>query len=169
MTSWRNLRGSNFISPEDVEKGPIFCTIKDVRSEQLTNDEGNPKKEALVIVEGKQRHRETGEVKPFAKTEWVANVVNLTLLEALFGTEHYEQWIGKRMLLHYEPCEVPGRFFDTPSVRVAGGPDITTEIPVEVVLKMKGGKKRKPIHKVLRPTKRQDAAGAAVASDAGSQ
>lgn len=153
MTDWRSLRGSNFLSPEDLETGPALCTIVAVKGEEMLDDNEKIKKEVALTIKARHRNAETGKVEDLAKTEWVANVVNLTLLEALFGTPHIEKWVGRSALLQQEPCEVPGKFFGKPSVRVAGGPDLDRDLPVEVVLKMKGGKKRKPIHKVLHPTR----------------
>jgi len=153
MTDWRSLRGSNFLTWEDLQDGPALCLITEVRGETMLNDEEKPSKEVLVVFEGKARNRQTGEVKTLAKTEWTANVVNCTLMEHLFGTPHYEQWIGHRVLLEKQACEVPGKYLGQPCVRVAGGPEIDHDIPVEIVLKMKGGKKRKPIQRVLRATR----------------
>ena len=154
MTDWRSLRGSNFLSPDDLADGPALCTIVEVKGETMLDDDEKPKKEVFVVIAGKVLNRATGQIRDLEKTEWVANVVNLTLMEHLFGTPHIEQWAGMRMLLQQEPCEVPGKFKDQPCVRVGGSPDIPTDIPVEIVLKMKGGKKRKPIHRVLKSTRK---------------
>ena len=156
MTDWRSLRGSNFLSPEDLESGPALCTIVAVHGEEMIDDNEKVKKEIAVTIKGRHRNPQTGQGEDLVKTEWVANVVNCTLLEALFGTPHYEKWINRqdrRIVLQSEPCEVPGKYFGQPSVRVGGSPDIEADIRVDVVLKMKGGKKRKPIPKVLRSTK----------------
>lgn len=166
MTDWRSLRGSNFLSPEDLETGPALITIVEVKGEEMLDDNEKIKKEVALTIKARHRNAETGKVEDLAKTEWVANVVNLTLIEALFGTPHIEQWVGRSALLQQEPCEVPGKFFGKPSVRVAGGPDLDRDLPVEVVLKMKGGKKRKPIHKVLHPTRGNGSGNAPAAASA---
>jgi len=153
MTDWRSLRGSNFLAPEDLERGPALVTIVAVKGEEMLDDDEKIKKEVALTITARHRNTETGLVEDLSKTEWIANVVNLTLLEALFGTPHIEQWVGRKALLQQEPCEVPGKFLGKPSVRVAGGPDIDKDLPVDIVLRMKGGKKRKPIHKVLHPTR----------------
>ncbi len=152
MTDWRSLRGSNFLTWEDLENGPALVTITGVRGEEMLDDDEKVKKEIAVTIDGWLQNKETGEVTKLAKTEWVANVVNCELLEHLFGTPHYEEWVGRKALLRKEPCEVAGKFFGKPSVRVHGGPDITEVIRFDIVLKMKGGKKRKPIPKTLHPT-----------------
>ena len=153
MTDWRSLRGSNFLAPEDLATGPALVTIVEVKGEEMLDDNEKIKKEVAIAITARHRNPETGQAEDLRKTEWVANVVNLTLLEALFGTPQIEQWIGRKALLQQEPCEVPGKYLGQPSVRVAGGPDIDRDLPVEIVLKMKGGKKRRPIHKVLHPTR----------------
>ena len=153
MTDWRSLRGSNFLSPEDLETGPALITIVEVKGEEMLDDNEKIKKEIAITFKGQHRNPQTGKIEDLLKTEWVANVINCELLEALFGTPHYEQWFGRKALVQQEPCEVAGKYLGKPSVRVAGGPELDRDLPVEIVLKMKGGKKRKPIHKVLHPTR----------------
>lgn len=150
MTDWRSLRGGNFLAPEHLENGPALVTIVKVHSETMLDEDEKAHKEVMLDIKAEQREPDTGKIIELSQTEWKANVVNCELLEALFGTPHIEQWEGRKMVVGRVPCEVPGKYFSEPAVRVIGGPDLPEKISVSIVLKMKGGKKRKPIIRELK-------------------
>jgi hypothetical protein len=168
MTDWRSLRGGNFLVPEHLDDGPALVTIVKVHGETMLDEDDKPKREVMLDIKAEQRKPDTGEIVELTQTEWKANVINCELMEALFGTPHIEQWEGRSFVAAQEPCEVPGKFFKDPAIRVIGGPDITEKREVTIVLKMKGGKKRKPIVRWLKPMRtghRPDPADAAAEQD----
>ena len=142
MTKWKDLYGSEYLRAEDLSEKGSTATIVAVEQDVMESDDdaGNPQAKKSAVVTFKE-----------TKTRWAVNVINRTCLEAMFG-EEIESAIGKRVTLHSDLCEVKGKYFGKPAIRVLGSPDITAPITVVIRLKGKDGRERKPFPRKLVPT-----------------
>ena len=134
MTHWRTIvSNSETISAADLDGHAPTVTITAVEGGAFENDDGKVDRKALISFIGKEKRL-------------AANVINCTLLEAMFGPE-VEDWVGHAVTLMADRVEVAGRFKGEPCVRVKGSPELAHPLTVTIALP-----RRKPFTRQLVPT-----------------
>ena len=134
MTHWRTIvSNSETISAADLDGHTPTVTITGVEGGAFESDDGKVDRKALISFIGKEKRL-------------AANVINCTLLEAMFGPE-VEDWVGHAVTLMADRVEVAGRFKGEPCVRVKGGPELANPLTVTIALP-----RRKPFTRQLVPT-----------------
>jgi hypothetical protein len=108
-------------------------TIKDVELESLPQDDGKTRDRGIVSF------RET-------QLGIVLNSTNGQCLKAMFGTA-VRSWIGKRITLCTEKDRDPCGKGMVDAIRIAGSPDLDTDMTIEVKMP-----RRKPKARTLRKT-----------------
>ena len=104
MSHWRKLFNSKYVGAWDFEGGPVTLTIKDVRHEEVPDQQGNKEKHPIVYFEK-------------AKKGLVLNRTNAKTIAKLHGKDT-DQWPGKQVTLFGTQCEAFGETVDC--VRVKG-------------------------------------------------
>ena len=134
MTHWHVLvSNSDTLSAADLGEHSPTVTITAVDGGVFESEDGKKDKKALLTFAGKEKRL-------------AANVINCTLIEAMFGPE-VEAWIGHPITLMADKVEVAGHLKGQPCIRIKGSPEL--KMPVTVDIKLP---RRKPFQRVLKPT-----------------
>ena len=137
MTHWKVLASnSDTISAGDIEglsDEKRTAVVSAVEGGIFEGEDGKQDKKALVSFE----HRDK---------KLAANVINCTLIEAMFGSE-IEDWPGHALTLTADKVEVAGKYKGQPCVRVKGSPELSAAKTVTIELP-----RRKPFQRQLVPT-----------------
>jgi hypothetical protein len=110
-----------FLSADHIEGKPATVTMETVKMVDLQDEKGQHKNRPVVYFKGTPRG-------------WILNRTNAEALAAMFGLET-TAWQGKRVTLvsadvQFGPNKVKG-------VRVAGSPDIASDLVFELKLPRK--------------------------------
>jgi hypothetical protein len=136
MTHWKTLASSSTtLSAGDLGAHTPTATIAAVEGGAFESESGKVDKKALITLVGKHK-------------QFAANVINCTLIEAMFGPD-YEGWVGHAITLMADAVEVAGKYKGEPCVRVKGSPELANPLTVEIKLA-----RRKPFTRQLVPTGR---------------
>lgn len=100
---------------------PITLRIADVIAEKLPKDDGTTKKRGILVFGGTER-------------QMVINTTNGQCLRAMFGTD-LTKWVGKRVTLKPDRDRFGRETVDC--IRIAGSPDLTGPVTVEIKLPRK--------------------------------
>jgi hypothetical protein len=93
MTHWRTLvNNSETLTALDLGEHLATVKIAAVEGVQFESEDGKHDRKALVSFEGKDK-------------KLAANVINCTLLAAMFGDE-VEAWVGHRVTIGADKVEV---------------------------------------------------------------
>jgi len=134
MTHWKTLASnSETLAASDLQGHSATATISGVSGGIFEGEDGKKDKKALIAFEGRDK-------------KLAANVINCTLLEAMFGPE-VEDWVGHAVTLMADRVEVAGRFKGEPCVRIKGSPELANPLTVTIALP-----RRKPFTRQLVPT-----------------
>jgi hypothetical protein len=134
MTHWKTLASnSETLSAADLGEHTPTATISAVEGGVFEGENGKSDKKALITLVGKQK-------------KFAANVINCTLIEAMFGPD-YEEWVGHAITLMADKVEVAGKYKGDPCVRIKGSPELRGPVTVTISLQ-----RRKPFERVLKPT-----------------
>mgnify|MGYP000961159321 FL=1 len=139
MTHWKTLASnSDTIAASDIEGHSPTVTIAGVEGGVFEGEDGKHDKKALITFVGKDK-------------KLAANVINCTLIEAMFGAE-VEDWAGHQITLMADKVEVAGKYKGQPCVRIKGSPELGTAQTVTIELP-----RRKPFQRQLVPTGKRPA------------
>lgn len=89
MPKISDYRQSNYLTQKDVAT-PIKVTISSFKEHEFLNPGGTPQKKAILLF------REN--IKPL-----VLNIVNMQRIEAMTGSEEFQDWIGTTVVLYIDP------------------------------------------------------------------
>ena len=92
-THWRKLAGKEYLVGEMLDGKPVTLTIKEVKHEQVTNQQGTETKPVCYFQGTTQK--------------LVLNVTNMKTIAKELGTPYIEEWAGKQITL----IPLHGKFF----------------------------------------------------------
>jgi len=130
--TYDQLFAGRFLKAGEFNGKPVTLTITNVYLEDMEQDDGTEKHQAVVAF------KET-------KREWALNKTNAQMLVAMWGGET-DGWLGHRVTLHAEP-DKSGKSDSGLCIRVVGSPELASAITMQVKLP-----RRKPITRKLEPT-----------------
>jgi len=130
--NYDQLFAGRFLKAGEFNGKPVTLTIARVYLEDMEQDDGTEKHQAVVAF------KET-------KRELALNKTNAQMIVAMFGAES-DDWIGHKMTLHAER-DTSGKSDSGLCIRVLGSPELTSTISMQVKLP-----RRKAINRKLVPT-----------------
>ncbi len=105
MAKIGDIYGGNFLKADDIKgKGDIRVQI-----EQVTYDEYDGKKRALLHFKGREK------VLPL-------NVTNANMLAEILGTDEMDEWEGKRITLYTTRVDFQGKRVDAIRIKEVKAP-----------------------------------------------